>query len=104
MKKFIGVGLNIIFFTIVVLLAFVIATISLTKKVNDARAQYDQGLKGTVIKQEIPILSLSSGVVKKINVRAGQEVKKNDLLVELDNPVLSGKIQALQFYKDNVSA
>ena len=104
MRKLAGLALNTIFFTIVILLAFVMATISLTKKVNEARAQYDRGLKGAVIKQVVPVMSFSRGIVKKIHVRVGQEVKKNDLIIELENPELVGKIKALQNYPDNVSA
>lgn len=96
--------INTIFFTTVVLVAVIIATMSLTKKIDKDREQYNSGLKGAVIKQEVPIMAVSRGVVKKLHVRVGQEVKKNDLLVELENPVLAGKIKALENYKDNVSA
>lgn len=104
MKKHINIIINLTFFTAVVLVACIIATLGLAKKINQNHLQYNQGLTGTVIKQSIPILALSRGIIKKIYVRPGEEVKKNELLVELDNPLLAGKIEALQTYQDNVSA
>lgn len=104
MKKSAGFFLNVIFFTVIVVIAFTVATIALTKKVNEYKTQYNNNITGTVVKQEIPILAFSEGVVKKIHVKVGQQVKKNDLLIELDNPLLVGKIEALQKYPDNVSA
>lgn len=104
MNKFWNFLLNFIFFSIIVVIAFSIATIGLTKKVNEYASQNTDQLKGTVIKQNIPILSFSQGIVKKVHVRLGEEVRKNDLLVEIDNPVLKGKIEALQKYPDNISA
>lgn len=104
MKKFANIILNVTFFSAVTVIAFAVATIALTKKVNEYKVQYNNSIQGTVIKQSIPLLSFSQGIVKKLYVRPGQSVKKNDLLVELDNPVLVGKIEALQKYPDNVSA
>ncbi len=104
MKKFASLFLNFIFFSIVILLAFVIATIALTKKVNEYAHRYNQSIKGTVIKETIPVLSSGSGIVKKIYVQTGQVVKKDDMLIELDNQVLQNKIDVLKQYTDNVSA
>lgn len=104
MKKFSNLSLNLLFFGVIILITFVITTISLTKKINESRKNLERGLKGTVIKQEVPILSLSQGIVIKSYFRVGQDVKKNDLLVEIDNPLLRGKIEALEKYPDNVSA
>lgn len=104
MKQSAGFFLNVFFFTLIIIIAFTVATIALTKKVNEYQTQYSNQIVGSVVKQSIPILSFSEGVVKKIHVKVGQQVKKNDLLVELDNPLLVGKIEALQKYPDNVSA
>ncbi len=104
MRNIFTLILNIVFFSFVVLSAFAVSTIALTKKVNEYRAQITKGITATVIKQELPVVSFSSGFIKKLYVKEGKEVKKNDLLVEIDNPVLKGKIQALQNYPDNVSA
>lgn len=104
MNKFTATMLNFLFFGIVILLAISVATISLTKKVNEYRTQSNQNVTATVMKDVVPVLSFSRGVVTKIHVREGQEVKKGDLLVEMDNPVLRGKIDALEQYRDNVSA
>ncbi|GEM_PF-1564804 len=104
MKNFTAYFLNLIFFAIVIALAISVATISLTKKVNEYRNQNSKGIKATVIKDVVPVLSFASGVVKKLYVREGEEVKKGDMLVEMDNPVLKGKIDALNHYQDNISA
>lgn len=104
MKKIISIIINSIFFLIIIIIAVVTATIALTKKVNDDRKLYNQGITGTVIKQEVPILSFSQGVVKNIDVRVGQNIKIGDPLMEIENPVLVGKIQALKAYPDNISA
>lgn len=104
MNKALHIFINVLFITTVVVVAVIISTVALTKKIEKDREQYSNDLKGTIIKQEVPILASSRGVVKKIHVRVGQEVKKNDLLVEMENPVLAGKIKALEEYKDNLSA
>ncbi len=96
--------LNGIFFTTVIMIAISVATIALTRKVNQYRTQSSRGIKATVIKKEVPILSYSRGVVKKINARVGLEVKKNAVLAELDNPSLRSKVDVLGAYEDNVSA
>src|SRR5947209_2978318 len=93
--------INTIFFGMVVLVALVIATISLTKKINDNNIQYDGGIKAVVIKQSVPVLAFSEGIVKEIYVRVGQQVNKGDILIDLENPVLQGKITALSSHPDN---
>lgn len=104
MKKYVRVLINICFFGSIVCISLIIATLSLTKKINNDAIQYDKGITASVVKQQVPILSFSTGIVKKMHVRIGQKVKKNDLLLELENPLLEGKIQALQSHKDNLSA
>ncbi len=104
MKKFASVFLNIFFFTIIIVLAFTVATIALTRKVNEYSHRYNQSIKGSVIKQVIPVLASGKGMVKKIYVKTGQEIKKDDLLVTLDNEALAGKIDVLKQFKDNTSA
>lgn len=104
MKKITNIILNTVFFSAIVVITLVITTISLTKKINDSRKNLETGIQGVVTKKEIPILSMSKGVVTKSYFKAGQEVKKNDLLVEIDNPLLRGKIEALKQYPDNISA
>lgn len=104
MRKKINILLNFIFFSIVIFIAFCITTIALTAKINEGRKNMSNGIKATVIKHETPILAFTSGVISKIYFKVGQEVKKNELLVEIDNPMLKGKIDALKQYKDNVSA
>ncbi len=104
MKKFAGVLLNSIFFITVIILAFAVATIALTKKVNEYSHKYNQSIKGTIIKQVIPVLSSGKGIVKEMRVKTGQKVKKDDLLIELDNPVLERKIEVLKEFTNNESA
>lgn len=104
MKKLFSFLLNISFFLIVILLAVIIATSSLVKKINDSKIASDHTIKATVIKQTIPILAYSQGIVKKIHIRVGEKVRKNELLIEMNNPLLVGKIKALESHPDNISA
>src|SRR5579859_723995 len=104
MKFFFIFILNTIFLLFIVCIAIVIATLALTKKVNEYKQQNNNGITATVVKQEVPVLSFSKGIVKKIYVKVGQQVKKDDLLVEVDNPVLQGEVNVLKTFADNVSA
>lgn len=104
MQKIINASLNGIFFTAIVLIAVTVATIALTKRVNENNAQYSNNITGTVVKQTIPVLTFTKGIVQEINVKTGQEVKKGDILVRLDNPVIRSKKTILEKYTDNVSA
>lgn len=104
MRTFIAFLLNSLFFAVIVLVAVSISTIALAKKVNEYRAQARHGIKGTVVKDEIPVLSFTNGVVKKLYIKPGDEVKKGDLLVQIENPLLKSKVDTLAQFKDNVSA
>lgn len=104
MKRLVHFSINFSFFIAVIVIASTIAFLALIKKVDQNTSQYNHGLKGTVVKQTVPVLALSQGAVKKVYVHLGDDVKKNELLVELENPVLRGKIEALKQYPDNVSA
>lgn len=104
MKKFLSIFLNVLFFVIIAVLAVSVATIALTKKVNEYRDQDSQDIKGTVIKQIVPVLAMSEGIVIDIPVKTGDHIRKNQLLVKIDNPVLRSKVKSLQEFKDNVSA
>jgi len=100
MKKIIDVvGLIAIF-----IFAGAISTIGLTVKANQQKQKTQADMVVTVYKKEIPILSSTKGIIKKIHIRPGQEVRRGDTLVEIDNPLLKGKIDALQNYPDNLSA
>lgn len=96
--------LNIIYFFIIFLLALAIATMALTKKVNDYNNQLSADVRGTVIKRTIPVDTPIRGIVKVLNVQIGQEVKKGDLLAELDNKELESKVKILDPYKNDPSA
>ncbi|MEK7571965.1 MAG: biotin/lipoyl-binding protein [Patescibacteria group bacterium] len=104
MKRFWSIILNILFFTIVAVLAISVATIALTKKVNEYRAENTNDIHGVVVKQIVPVLALSDGIVTSIKVKTGDHVKKGQVLVRIDNPMLRSKINSLKEFKDNVSA
>lgn len=104
MKKFIAGLLNVVFFTVVLIMALSISTIALTKKVNDYRNENTTGVQGTVIKQVVPVLSFTKGVVRTVNVKVGQEIKKDEVLVEMDNPLLRSKVKTLEKFPNNLSA
>lgn len=96
--------LNFLFFGFVSLLAVGITTYALAKKANDYREQTNKEASGTVIKEIIPALTFTKGIVKNVNVKVGQSVKKGQLLLEVDNPVLREKVDTLQKFKNNSSA
>lgn len=104
MHKTLRISINILFFLTVIVIASTIATMALVKKIEKNQSQYNDGIVGVVVKQQVPILALSRGIVKKVYIRPGVSVAKNDLILELENPVLAGKIAALGNYPDNVSA
>lgn len=104
MKKFISFILNGIFLIAIIGIAVTVSTLALTKKVNEYKKQNSKGIVATVVKQQIPVLSFSKGIVKKIHVKVGQQVKKGEFLVEIDNPVLRGEVNALKTFSNNVSA
>lgn len=103
-KKFLRGLVNFIILSVVVTMAIAIATIALTKKVNENAHRYNNQITATVIKPAIPVVSLTGGVVEKINVSTGQLIKKGDTLIILTNQDLQAQISALSKYKDNVSA
>lgn len=51
---------NIIFSAIIIVIAISVTTISLTKKINDYKLQYEQGITATVPKDNIPVLGLGN--------------------------------------------
>lgn len=104
MRKFLATILNILFIILVIIISLSIAGIALTKKVDDYLTQYKYSLSGSVVKQAIPVMSYTKGVIEKINVKIGDEVKKGDVLVVLSNPALQGELGALKQFPSNVSA
>lgn len=104
MKRVLGVLLNLSFFVTIIVIVLVISTIALTNKINDYNNRYKNGLTGSVVKHEIPVMSLARGVVEKIEVKTGNEVKKGDLLFTLTNPSLVSEIEALKKFPSNISA
>lgn len=97
-------ALNIIFFSIIFIVALAIATMALAKKVDDYNKQLSADVRGTVIKSTVPVDTPVRGTIKVLNVQIGQEVKKGDLLAELDNKELESKVKILDQYKNNTSA
>jgi len=89
---------------IVFVFSLSVTTIAMTIKYNQFTRQYLNGITATVIKDAIPLTSFTEGVVKKVSVSVGDEVKKEQTLVEIDNPAIRGKITTLLSFKDNVSA
>ncbi len=105
MNKIISFIFTFIFVIAIGAIVFIIATISITNKINSDKQRYQQGIFGVVEKQAIPIVGFSDGIIKEIYVNQGQDVKEGDLLVEIENPLLLSQYESLQSYsKNNVSA
>ncbi len=96
--------INILFFTIITVLAVSVATIAITKKVNEYNNRNTQGIIGVIVKEKIPVVALTKGVVQKVEVKTGDVVKKDELLVKLENPLLKSKVKSLKDFKNNASA
>lgn len=104
MKKILIVIMNFLFYSIVILIAIIISSIALTKKVDDYRLQNQQGISGTVVKQQIPVLAFEPGVIEKLDVTTGDKVTKGDVIVLMDNPDLLTQVNTLEQFKNNSSA
>ncbi len=104
MKNILTFLVNSLLLLFVAVIAIAIATLAITKKVNEDKFHQSLKIKVTVIKTLIPVVAFSDGVVKKVQVTNGQQVKKDDLLVRLDNPALTERISVLDKSKNNESA
>lgn len=104
MKKVTNSIINIFLLGVIVGICLIATTITLTQRIDDYRNQYKHGISVTVVKQEIPVVSLVSGTVNELQVQLGQGVKKGDVVATISNPLLTSQIYAFQSVKDNVSA
>lgn len=95
---------NIGFIIIILSLGIYVATIGLTKKIDDYQKQNTLGITATVEKKDVPIIALNRGLIKFLHVKEGDRVRKGDLLVEITNPIIEEQIKSLAAYPDNVSA
>jgi len=96
--------INVVVLLLVGMIAFSVATIAMTKKVNESRSSIDSGIKATIAKQAVPVLSLSRGIITRVYVRTGDEVKRGDLLVSMTNPLLEDRVRVYQQFQENESA
>ncbi len=96
--------INLSLLVITFLIAIFIGSISIAAKVNRYKQDNTHIITSTVYKEEIPITSVSKGIINSINVRVGDIVEKDQIIMELDNPLLKEKIKALEQSPDNVSA
>lgn len=103
MKKILVFFVNSLYFLIVIAIAFSIATIALTRKVNESKA-YINNLHGAVVKEKVVVLTLTRGIIDTMHVKNGETVKKGDILVKMSNPVLENNYKIYQEQTDNRSA
>lgn len=104
MRIFLNSIINIFLLGVIVAICLIATTITLTQRIDDYRNQYKQGIAVTVVKPEIPVVSLVSGTINDIQVDLGQTIKKDEVIVTINNPLLTSQISALQSVKNNVSA
>lgn len=102
-KNIIIFFINVFFFLFVIIIAFSISTIALTRKVNEAKS-FTNNLTGVVVKEKVVVLTFTQGIIDNINVKTGQSVKKGDLLVKMTNPVLEKNYKVYQERLNNESA
>jgi multidrug resistance efflux pump len=103
MKKVFIFLINTFYFIFVIALAFSISTIALTRKVNESKA-FINNLNGSVVKEKVVVLTLTQGIIDKINVKNGQTIKKGDILVKMSNPILEDTYKVYQQQINNESA
>jgi multidrug efflux pump subunit AcrA (membrane-fusion protein) len=104
MNKILVGLLNIVFFGLAVLAAFIIADYALVKKIDDYHADTNNSIRTTVVKQEIPVVAATRGIITKLPVKEGQTVRKGDTLLEVDNTAIRTKIESLEAQSDSESA
>src|SRR5258708_37764070 len=96
--------LNSFYFLAVFGVALAISTLALTRRLNSFESTQTPLLL-RVDKEEIVMSNSVVGRVNKVYVKAGQHVKKGELLVSLADDASQAKINTLQqFAKDNLSA
>lgn len=103
MKKVLKFFVNTLYFAVVIAIAFSIATIALTKKVNQSKS-YVNNSRGTVVKEKVVVLTLTRGIIEKVYVKNGQVVKKGEVIAKMSNPVLENNLKVYQERKNNESA
>lgn len=102
--KLFNFGVNLFFGLLIVLITLIVTTISMTKKINDFTAQNQNNIIVTVQENNVPVLSFTRGIVKAIDVKEGEEVKKGYLIAEISNPLLEKQARLLLSVPNNVSA
>lgn len=101
MKQFF---INSVYFTIVFVVAFGIATQALARKVNTYAAT-QKPLFFSVEKERVVISNSVTGRVDTVAVNTGQHVKKGDLLVRLVDDSLGARMSSLEsLSEENLSA
>lgn len=98
MKKLFVLFLNLLFFTAVTGIAVVIAMYAYTNKISKTD---NESIQGTVRKKNLIVFAGTKGIIRKIDVRTGQEIAKGDLLAELSP--LEDKAATLSARKENTT-
>ncbi|TXH00996.1 MAG: HlyD family secretion protein [Candidatus Moraniibacteriota bacterium] len=95
---------NLLYFTVVFIVAVLIATQGISRKVNTYKAT-EQPIFFSVEKERISIANSVTGRVDLVMVATGDHVNKGDLLVKLVDDSLSQKILSLtELAEENISA
>lgn len=101
MKNFL---INTFYFGFVLLVAGIVATQAIARKVNTYNSTQSPFFL-TVDKEELILSNSVSGRVDQVFVKAGDHVKKDDLVVKLVDDSLQGRIDSLSsLVEDNLSA
>ena len=96
--------LNGLYFTFVFVVALAIATQALARRVNTYEAT-KKPLFFSVEKERVVLANSVTGRVDSVAVVTGQHVRKGDLLVQLADDSMEGRIQSLKLLADeNLSA
>lgn len=96
--------INTIVLILTVSVSLAVSTIAITRKVNSQNTTKSYYEHAVVQKEEVAVVSQSRGVVTSIRAQVGEQVKKGDVLAEIDNPSLREKAKILKSREDNESA
>lgn len=96
--------INAVYFTAVFVVAILIATQALARKVNTFQT-INSPVFFYVNKEKVVVPTVIAGTVEKIMVTPGQHVNEGDLVVRIDNKMFERKIELLeQSAQNNLSA
>lgn len=83
MKPFFTFIINTLYVLVILFVVVSLSFVAFSKKVQIAEQNSEEHISGTVVKQEVPLLSTINGSVHTVNIKVGQRVHQGDILLQL---------------------